>query len=129
MVWQKGRKVKIEATKKITSTATFQEKSQPNICLSSGRPKPNSNPPSRVPTGHMNLQKYGLPRPAGSSRSNGKARVNTRITNLSFFNTSGMAAFLFDNRPSSSCTKPKGQSHPQMSLPVIAPTIVRSPAM
>jgi hypothetical protein len=127
-VRQKTRKTKGMSAKKKASTATFQKKSHPTSTRNSGLPSTRSTPPSSVPAGHRNLQKYGSPRPARPNQSIGSNSVRSRITYFKDVNQRGSRTRLDRGIESASCSSPKGHNQPQKSRPTAAPPAIINPA-
>ena len=93
----------------------------------------NGIPPSSVPTGQINLQKYGEPCPMTSTKNKGIKMTNT--TSIKYFiflrNLSPLNVFIFFTKGillSRSCINPKGQSQPQTKRPISAPMKIKKPA-
>ena len=130
---QNGLYIIIESNIVITKRKFFHAYKNPMVLRKDLFNNTRGIPPSSVPTGQINLQKYGEPCPMTSTKNKCNKRTNT--TSIKYFsflrNLSPLKVLMFFTEGillSRACINQKGQSQPQTERPISAPMNLKKPA-
>ena len=116
------------------SINNFQAYKNPIVLLKDSFNSTRGIPPSKVPAGHINSQKYGFDNPNSLVTNIGKIITNTNnITYLRYFKAPSNVLFTLTfftlTLYNKSWINPNGHNHPHINLPNTTPNKVISPTI